>query len=79
MLRARKAPPMALSQAEQARNRYASLRRRRPGSPEETAAHRELVEANISAYVERAVADAPPLTREQRDRIASLLRGSVVR
>lgn len=65
---------MALSLAQQERNRYAALRRHRPGSTEERAAHRSLVEAKISAYIEKAIADAPPLTPEQRDRIAALLR-----
>jgi hypothetical protein len=31
----------------------------------------------LEAYVARIVAEAPPLTAEQRDRIAMLLRGGV--
>ncbi|MGH9287100.1 MAG: hypothetical protein ACRD0V_02180 [Acidimicrobiales bacterium] len=35
---------------------------------------RELLEARISAHVEKLVADAPPLTAEQVERISALLR-----
>lgn len=41
-----------------------------------TEARRELAEANIAAYITRVVAAAPPLTAEQGDRLALLLRGS---
>jgi len=37
-------------------------------------AQRDLAAANIAAFVERTVAAAPPLTAEQRDRLALLLR-----
>lgn len=36
-------------------------------------ARRNLAEAKIAAYVEKAIADAPPLTGEQRARLATLL------
>lgn len=38
------------------------------------AARRELAAANIEAYVTRTLADAPPLTDEQRTRLAELLK-----
>lgn len=38
-------------------------------------ARREHAAAKIAAYVEKTVAEAPPLTDEQRDRLATLLRG----
>lgn len=59
----------------QARARVASLTRSRPlHDPEFIAARRDLAAENLAAYVSRVVADAPPLTAEQRDRIAALLR-----
>lgn len=39
------------------------------------AARRELAEANIERAINRALATAPPLTAEQRDRLAALLAG----
>jgi len=45
------------------------------GSPEEVAdARRELALANIEAAIERNLAASPPLTPEQKKRIAALLR-----
>lgn len=38
---------------------------------------RDLAAERIAAYVERVVSNAPPLTRDQRSRITSLLRGAV--
>lgn len=35
---------------------------------------RDLAAANLEDYVSRVVAEAPPLTNSQRDRIAGLLR-----
>lgn len=37
---------------------------------------RDLAAAKLEEHVSRVVADAPPLTAEQRDRIAALLRGA---
>lgn len=37
-------------------------------------ARRDLAAAKLESYIQRTVADAPPLTAEQRARIASLLR-----
>ncbi len=50
-------------------------RHRSPGDPEVEAARRELREARATEYIKRLVDDAPPLTPEQRDRLALLLRG----
>jgi hypothetical protein len=38
-------------------------------------ARRALAEAKIASYVAKVVAAAPPLTAEQRDRLATLLSG----
>ncbi|WP_339619860.1 hypothetical protein [uncultured Salinibacterium sp.] len=38
-------------------------------------ARRDLAAANLEQYIERVVSDAPPLTSDQRDRIAALLGG----
>lgn len=58
-----------------ARSRVASLTRSRPvHDPEFVAARRDLASANIQAYVEKVVSAAPPLTIEQIDAIAALLR-----
>ena len=47
----------------------------RQGDPERiTLARRDHAAAKLETYVERVVADAPPLTPAQRDRIAALLR-----
>lgn len=45
-------------------------------SEETRALRRDLAAAKLVAYVERVVAEAPPLTNEQLDRIALLLRPS---
>lgn len=37
-------------------------------------ARRDLAAAKIEQYVERALADAPPLTDDQLDRVGTLLR-----
>lgn len=41
-----------------------------------SAARRDLAAAKIQQYVERVVAEAPPLTPEQADRLAAILRGA---
>ena len=38
-------------------------------------ARRDFRAARLAAYIEKVVAQAPPLTNEQRDRLALLLRG----
>ena len=59
------------------RARVASLSRNRPSTdPELIDARRSLKATRLEEYVARVVAEAPPLTPEQRDRIAALLRPS---
>jgi hypothetical protein len=65
---------VSLSQPQRCRNQVAVLARRRPNSPELEQARRELAAAKIEDYIKRTVEGAPPLTDEQRTRIASLLR-----
>ncbi|KHL00433.1 hypothetical protein [Sinomonas humi] len=63
------------SEVVQAKSRLGVAARRR--DPEEIAeARRDLAAAKLAQYVERVVSAAPPLTPEQADRIAALLRGS---
>ncbi|MFJ6155549.1 hypothetical protein ACIQF8_01255 [Pseudarthrobacter sp. NPDC092184] len=58
-----------------ARGVVAGLSRSRAlDDPEFVAARQELKAAKLAAFVSKAVAEAPPLTPEQRDRIAGLLR-----
>ncbi|WP_326548702.1 hypothetical protein QGN32_11610 [Mycolicibacterium sp. ND9-15] len=52
----------------------AYTRSRTPDDPDFLAAKRDLAEARISDYVERVLAQAPPLNDEQRTRLAELLR-----
>ena len=62
----------------QARNKLGNVARY--GSAEDVAgARRELVAAKLAAYVSKTVAEAPPLTDAQRDRIAALLRPTKAR
>jgi hypothetical protein len=57
-----------------ARARVAALTRSRPkNDPDLVRARAILKEANLEEYVARAVADAPPLSDAQRERIAALL------
>jgi hypothetical protein len=58
------------------RARVASLTRSRaPDDPDLLAARRNLRAARAEDYVRKLVASAPPLSFEQRDRLAVLLRG----
>ncbi|QNF93578.1 hypothetical protein [Janibacter sp. YB324] len=58
------------------RARVASLSRSRtPDDPELIAARRQLRETRLAEHIAKVVAEAPPLTAEQRDRLAVLLRG----
>lgn len=60
------------------RGRVAALTRARPShDPDLIAARGDLKAAQLAAHINRAVSTAPPLTAEQRDRLALLLRGSV--
>ena len=58
------------------RARVASLTRSRPPSdPDLINARRDLRAARLADHVARVVAEAPPLSRDQVERIAALLRG----
>lgn len=58
------------------RARVASLTRSRtPDDPELMAARRNLAAERLADYIKRTVDAAPPLTPEQRDRLALLLTG----
>ena len=64
-----------MSQTLHHRARVGALSRsRRPDDPELLNARRDLAAERLAAYVAKTVAQAPPLTAEQRDRIAALLR-----
>lgn len=59
---------------EQARNRVANATRTHgPKSPEVVAARSSLATEKIAAFVKRVVAEAPPLSDEQRDKIVHAL------
>lgn len=62
------------------RGRVASLTRSRPADdPELIEARANLAAEKLAEYVARVVAEAPPLTDAQRDRIAALLRPTKAR
>lgn len=48
---------------------------RRWQTPDRERIERDYAAERIAAYVEKIVADAPPLTNEQRDRLTAILRG----
>lgn len=50
-------------------------RSRTPDDPDLIAARRNLSAERLAMYIKRAVDTAPPLSAEQRDRLALLLRG----
>lgn len=57
------------------RGKVASLTRSRtPNDPELVAARRDLAAANIAEFIKKTVDKAPPLTAEQRTKLAELLR-----
>lgn len=57
------------------RGRIAALSRSRPADdPELIELKRNLKAQSLEEHIRRVVAEAPPLTDEQRDRIAALLR-----
>jgi len=59
------------------RARVASLTRSRPADdPELVDARQKLKAERLAGHVAKVVAQAPPLTPAQRDRIAVLLRGA---
>ena len=58
------------------RARVASLSRSRtPDDPDLLDARRNLRAERLAVHIAKVVAEAPPLTAEQRDRLAVLLRG----
>ena len=60
------------------RARVASLTRsRQPDDPDLLDARRNLRTERLADYITRTVDAAPPLTADQRDRLALLLRGGV--
>lgn len=58
-----------------ARSRLGVAARRKDPLQIETA-RRDLAAAKLEAHIARVVAEAPPLTREQLDRIAVLIRSA---
>jgi hypothetical protein len=66
----------ALTPAERtARARYGALARHRgTGDPDTVGARRDLRAARLEASIRAAVTEAPPLTYEQRTRLAAILR-----
>lgn len=57
-----------------ARARCAGLHARPQDDPDRIAARRDLIAAKASEYITKVLASAPPLTDEQRTRLAELLR-----
>ena len=55
----------------------ALTRHRDPDDPPLSDARRDLAAERLTEVVRRVIAAAPPLTPEQRDRIAALLRGAL--
>lgn len=47
-------------------------------APETINARRDFAAAKIADHIAKVVADAPPLTAEQRDRLTAILRGGSV-
>ena len=58
------------------RARIAALKRAgaRPNDPDLIDAQRRLRETRLADYIDRVLTEAPPLTAEQRTRLAELLR-----
>lgn len=68
-----------MSAVHTARARVAGLTRHQgPDSPRTLEAQRDLRAARLEEHIRRTVDAAPPLTAEQRDRLAVLLRGQSV-
>ncbi len=59
------------------RARLAALQRHRPDSIEATEAARDFAADRLADYVAHVLAEAPPLTDEQRDRLSLLLAGGL--
>ncbi|MGV0695861.1 hypothetical protein [Mycobacterium paraintracellulare] len=68
-------PDLADGAVNQRRAKYAALiRHRSADDPDVLDAKRDLVAEGLRVHIERVLASAPPLTAEQRDRIAAILR-----
>lgn len=68
--------PVATSTVYHHRARIAGLSRdRAPDDPELVDARRDLRAQKLADHIARAVSEAPPLTDEQRARLAGLLTG----
>ncbi|MGV0788684.1 hypothetical protein ABQF33_17385 [Mycolicibacterium sp. XJ2] len=68
-------PATATPEIRSAAGRVASLSRDLDqDDPDLIDAQRQLREAQLAAHIAQVVASAPPLTTEQRDRLAELLR-----
>lgn len=68
---------MAQSTIYHHRARVASLTRsRHSDDPDLQDAYRDLRTESLAEHIERTVAQAPPLTPEQLDRLSGLLRGA---
>ena len=64
-----------MSLALDARNRLGAIKRHHPNDTERLAdARRDLAAAKLAEYIARTVDAAPPLTDDQRARLAALLR-----
>jgi hypothetical protein len=64
-----------MSEVLHERARIGALSRsRRSDDPELVEAKRGLAEANIAAYIEKVLAQAPPLSDDQKTRLTELLR-----
>lgn len=65
-----------MSDIASAHGRVAALRRHHPNRPDLVGdAQRDLRAATLADHIKRTVDAAPPLTADQRDRLAVLLRG----
>lgn len=72
--------PQMSALTRQHRGRVAALSRSRSiDDPDLLAARRDLAEASIAEHIAKVIAKSPPLTVEQRDRIAAILLGGAVR
>ncbi len=60
------------------RARIAALRRHRPNDPKTDELAAAFKADRLSQHIRRVVDSAPPLTAEQRERLAVLLRGAGV-
>ncbi len=65
---------MLSSQDRTERARIAALRRHRGDHPDVIARQQDYKASRLADYIVRTVSSAPPLTQEQRDRLALLLR-----